>query len=157
MSADLPAHPPADLPADLPPGYEPLFRTSPFLDLVGPFFYRQDGDGLAGGFSVGLRIAERHTNARGLAHGGLLMTLADIALGYRTAFSADPPASLTTVNLSADFSGAAKLGDWVAAQVEIQHLGSRMAFANAYLTVNDKRIVRISGVFSRGEGRLPGK
>lgn len=147
------AEPSADLPTDIPAGYEPLFRSSPFLDLVGPFFYRKEGDG----FSVGLRIAEKHSNARGLAHGGLLVTLADIALGYRMAFSVEPPASLTTVNLSADFSGAAKLGDWVAAQVEIQHLGARMAFANAYLTVNDKRIVRISGVFSRGEGRLPGK
>jgi acyl-coenzyme A thioesterase 13 len=143
----------ADLPTDIPAGYEPLFRSSPFLDLVGPFFYRKERDG----FSVGLRIAEKHTNARGLAHGGLLVTLADIALGYRMAFSVDPPASLTTVNLSADFSGAAQLGDWVAASVEIQHLGARMAFANAYLTVNDKRVVRISGVFSRGEGRLPGK
>jgi uncharacterized protein (TIGR00369 family) len=137
----------------IPAGYEPLFRTSPFLDLLGPFFYRKDPEG----FTVGLRIAEKHTNARGLAHGGLLVTLADIALGYRTAFSVEPPASLTTVNLSADFAGSAKLGDWVAAEIEIQHLGARMAFANSYLVVNDKRIARISGVFTRGEGRLPGK
>ena len=28
-----------------PPGFEPLFRTSPFLETVGPLFYRKDADG----------------------------------------------------------------------------------------------------------------
>ena len=31
--------------------------------------------------SLGLRILPKHANARGIAHGGLLMTLCDIALG----------------------------------------------------------------------------
>lgn len=88
--------------------------------------------------------------ARGTAHGGLLMTLADIALGYDLAYSEEPPASLTTANLTADFAGSAGLGDWLEARVDIQKLGGRLAFANAYLTVNDERIVRASAVFVRG-------
>ena len=55
-----------------PPGFEPLFRTSPFLETVGPLFYRKDPER---GLVIGLRIAEKHANARGIAHGGLLMTL----------------------------------------------------------------------------------
>ena len=39
--------------SDPPPGFEPLFRTSPFLDHNGPFFYRENDDGT---FVVGLRI-----------------------------------------------------------------------------------------------------
>ena len=136
--------------AEIPPGYEPLFRTSPFLDLLGPIYSRKD----AAGFTVGVRIAGKHCNARGLAHGGLLVTLADIALGYRMAFSQDPPLSLTTASLSADFSGAAKLGDWLEVAVDIQHVGSRLAFANAYLSAGGKRIARISGVFANNGGRL---
>ena len=54
-----------------PAGFEPLFRTSPFLETIGPLFYRKDGDG----FVVGLRVLAKHANARGGAHGGLLMTL----------------------------------------------------------------------------------
>ena len=80
-----------------PPGFEPLFRTSPFLDTVGPLFYRKEPDG---GFVVGLRILAKHANARGSAHGGLLLTLIDVALGYRAAFSQDPPAALTTASVS---------------------------------------------------------
>src|SRR2546421_467515 len=105
-----------------PPGFEPLFRTSPFLETVGPLFYRRDPDQ---GLIIGLRIAEKHANARGIAHGGLLVTLADIALGYRTAFGEDPPAGLITANLTADFAGAAKIGDWVEAHVDVQKIGGR--------------------------------
>ena len=96
---------------DPPDGFAPLFRTSPFLDVLGPFYHRRDGRALI----LGVRIAEKHCNARGTAHGGLLMTLADIALGYSLAYAEDPPASLTTANLSVDFAGSAKLGDWLEA------------------------------------------
>ena len=129
-----------------PPGFEPLFRTSPFLETVGPLFYRRDPDQ---GLIIGLRIAEKHANARGIAHGGLLVTLADIALGYRTAFGQDPPEGLITANLTADFAGAAKIGDWVEAHVDVQRIGGRLAFANAFLVVDGERIVRASAVFAR--------
>jgi uncharacterized protein (TIGR00369 family) len=131
-----------------PPGFEPLFRTSPFLDTVGPLFHRREADG---SFVIGLRILAKHANNRGGAHGGLLLTLIDIALGYTTAYSQDPPAALTTANISADFAGAAKVGDWVEAHVEVHKVGSRLAFANTYLVVNGERIVRASAVFTRDD------
>lgn len=126
-----------------PAGYKPLFRTSPFLDLLGPFYYRKDGEALI----VGLYIAEKHANSRHAAHGGLLMTLSDIAIGYATAYSSDPPLKLVTTGLSADFAGSAKVGDWVEARVEVQKTGRRLAFANAYLYLGQDRIVRASATF----------
>jgi uncharacterized protein (TIGR00369 family) len=137
--------------AEPPAGFEPLFRTSPFLDTVGPLFHRKEADG---SLVVGLRILSKHANARGAAHGGLLLTLLDIAMGYHTAFSQQPPLSLTTASLSADFLGATKIGDWVEAHVEIQKLGGRLAFANAFLVVNGQRIVRGSAVFTRNAESL---
>ncbi len=128
---------------DIPAGFEPLFRTSPFLDLLGPFYYRRDDDALR----VGLLLAEKHSNARGSAHGGLLMTLSDIAIGYATAFSSDPPLKLVTTNMSVDFAGAGAVGDWIEARVDIQKTGRRLAFANAYLHVGPQRIVRASATF----------
>lgn len=128
-------------PAD---GFTPLFRTSPFLDRTGPFYSKGKGGGLV----VGLRALEHHMNARELVHGGVLMTLADIALGYAMATTAEPPISAVTSNLSADFAGSAKLGDWIEARVDIQKIGRTLAFANAYLHVADARIARVSGVFA---------
>ena len=39
---------------------------------------------------IGLRILPKHANARGTAHGGLLMTLLDIALGYSSGVEPEP-------------------------------------------------------------------
>lgn len=135
---------------EVPAGFEPLFRTSPFLEMLGPFFYRRAENA----FVIGLRIEDKHTNARGTAHGGLLLTLADVALGYTAAFSADPPLSLTTANISADLAGHARVGDWVEAHVDIQKIGRRLVFANAYLLVGSERVARASAVFARNAGAL---
>lgn len=132
-----------------PEGFELLGRTSPLVNLLGPFYARGEGDDLV----LGLRVAEKHTNSRGFAHGGVLLTLADVALGYAAEGSVDPPARLITASVSADFAGSAELGDWVEARVDVQRVGGRMAFANAYLHVGDRRVVRASAVFARVDAK----
>jgi acyl-coenzyme A thioesterase 13 len=75
--------------------------------------------------------------------------MADVGLGYHMAMSQDPPVRATTVSMSADFIGSAGVGDWLEAHVEMSQLGGRLAFANAYLMVGEKRVARVSGVFLR--------
>ena len=133
---------------EVPAGFAPLFRTSPFLDLIGPVYSQGRGAELV----VGLRVSAKHANARGLAHGGVLTTLADIALGYAASTLRDPPVRMVTASLTTDFAGSAQVGDWVEARTDIQKLGGRLVFANAYLTVGDERIVRASAVFARTDG-----
>ena len=79
--------------------------------------------------------------------------MADVALGYAAEGSVDPPVRLITTSISADFAGSAEVGEWVEARVDVQRVGRRMAFANAYLHVGERRIVRASAVFARaGQG-----
>lgn len=120
-----------------PPGFKPLFRSSPFLDATGPYFYKP----LDKGFIVGLRVEEKHTNTSATAHGGLLATLADISLGYVTAMSQQPPVRMTTSNLGLDYVGTAYVGDWLQAHVDVIKVGSRLAFANLLITANGLPIV----------------
>jgi uncharacterized protein (TIGR00369 family) len=127
----------------IPEGFEPLFRTSPVLGLIGPVYCRGKGPELV----LGMRAETKHCNARGTVHGGVLATLADVALGYTMAFSSDPPASLATASLNLDFAGSAKPDDWLETRVDIQRQGSRLAFANCYIWVGSQRIVRASGVY----------
>jgi uncharacterized protein (TIGR00369 family) len=127
----------------VPEGFKPLFRTSPYIELVGPLYSR----GEAAELTLGLRAERKHCNMRGTVHGGVLATLADIALGYAMAFSTTPPTGLVTANLSLDFAGAAREGDWLEARVDIQKQGSRLAFGNCYITRGEERIVRASAVF----------
>lgn len=128
---------------EIPERFKPLFRTSPALELIGPLY----GRGQGGNLEIGLRVEEKHCNARGTVHGGILAMLADVALGYAMAFSTEPPTGAVTANLSLDFAGSAKDGDWLQTSVDIQKLGSRLAFANCYITAGGERIVRASAVF----------
>lgn len=127
-----------------PPGFTPFERSSPFLDLIGPLLCRSDGADL----EFALTIDERHVNARGLAHGGVLATLADVALGYASATTSDPPARLITASLVIDYVSAAEVGETVIATTDVQRVGRRMAFANCYLRSGERRIVRASAVFA---------
>ncbi len=133
----------------LPQGFEPLFRSSPFLDRTGPFY----SSGRGAQMKIGLRVLEHHLNARGAVHGGMLMTMADIALGYAMATSAEPPVQAVTAQISTDFAGSARLGDWIESSADIQKVGRTLAFCNVYLHVGDQRIVRASGIFAVQQGQ----
>src|SRR6185503_15683680 len=88
--------------SDIPEGYELVQRTQGpgFAGLAGPFYAKREGRAL----SLGLRIEQRHLNSRGTCHGGLLATLADIALGYSCVAASEDGKGRTsvTMNLSAD-------------------------------------------------------
>ena len=119
-------------------------RNSNFLQMVGPLYYRSDSDGLV----FGLRIHERHANGRGIAHGGLLTTVADLALGHNCGRLVGPTQTLFTTSLTIDFVASAMIGDWLETHTDVQQTGKRLGFANCYLTVGDRRIARASGIFS---------
>ena len=130
--------------SDVPEGFGPLFRTSPLLDALGPFY----GKGAGADLTIGLRVAEKHTNSRGMVHGGVLATIGDVALGYTMASSPDRPRSALTASLTIDYVGSAKVGDWIEARVDKYKVGKTLAFANAYLTVDDTQVARVSAVFA---------
>lgn len=146
MSASRPA---PGVPEGFQRGRQSL--ASHFNELVGPFYERRDRDRV----SIGLRIEKRHANSRGICHGGLLATLADLALGY-ACLAKGGPGGFVTVSLTVDFAGSARVGDWVESEIEVQKTGARMAFANGYLVANGKRIVRASAVFALSPNPVAG-
>ena len=132
----------------LPERFQPFSYSSAFLDAVGPLY---QGEAADGSLILGLRIEARHCNRRGFAHGGLLVTLADLVLGYSLG-SAGGQRGLLTVNLTTDFAGAAQIGQWVEARADVQKAAGSLAFANCYVTADGKRIVRASGIFKAPPG-----
>lgn len=129
----------------IPEGFKLINRGGPFIAMLGPLYYKKQEQACS---IIALRIEDKHLNIRGIAHGGMLVTLADSALGIALSMSRTPPQPMVTVNLTTDFVDSALPGDWVEAHVDIQRVGKRMAFANCYLHVGDKRILRASGVFA---------
>ncbi|MBX3619674.1 MAG: PaaI family thioesterase [Rhizobacter sp.] len=135
----------ADDSHDIPAGFQPLVPGGTWLGHAGPLYQRDAADG---GVVIGLRLAQKHTNMRGIAHGGMLVTLADSALGRNMHLTRKPSAPMVSVNLSTDFLGAARVGDWLEAHVQVRKHGARLSFAECELRVGDKVVVRCSGVFA---------
>ena len=131
-----------------PDGFRPLPRLSPFNEMVGPLYERRRP---GAELSIGLRIEKKHTNSLGICHGGVLATLADVALGYAMHSKLETKASYVTAHLAVDYAGAAKVGDWVESHVELQRVGARLAFANCYLISGERRLVRASAIFARAD------
>lgn len=124
----------------------PFPDAGAFLDHVGPVMVREgEGDGAP---VLSLRIGPQHLNRHGTAHGGLLCTLVDFALGRAIDAGADGETGLATVSLTTDFLGPAKAGDLVEAHTEVERLGGRLAFADCSLTVEGKEVVRGRAVFA---------
>ncbi|MGH8709034.1 MAG: PaaI family thioesterase [Burkholderiales bacterium] len=134
----------------VPAGYQPLPAASPFNELVGPLHEKR----ATGVVSIGLQVADKHCNSRGFCHGGVLATLADLALGYALMAKTGSRSGFVTAHLDLDYAGAAERGDWIHSEVEVQRVGSRLAFATGYLCVGENRVVRMSGIFA-APGRAP--
>ena len=131
--------------SEAPRGFRLIERTSPFNALVGALYEREE----SGSLSIGLRIGDKHANSRGICHGGVLATLADLAMGYAMLHRLGK-GGFVTAHLALDYADAAKVGEWIQSAVEIHRVGASLAFANCYLLAGERRIVRASAIFARG-------
>ena len=136
-----------------PDGYLPYHRSSRYLELIGPLYETANDPA-----RVGLRIDERHTNARGFLHAGLLVAVADTIMGHTAQRALGPDTRLVTVSLTTDFTSSAQNGDWVQAHATIRRAGRRLSFGASEFTVDGRLILAASGVFAiqrqdRGEER----
>lgn len=130
----------------VPPGFVALDPShGPYHDLIGPVHVREGDEGPR----FGLRVAERHENQSGMAHGGLLASLVDIALGRVIRAQADGEAA-STVSLTLDFLRPVNPGEWLEASVTVDRLGRRLAFADCSLRAADREVVRARAVFALG-------
>ena len=131
--------------AGLPEGFQPLQRGGGFLRSLGPWYYRRDAKGQ---MVLAIRIDDRHTNTRHIAHGGFLVTMLDTALGIVVSSSREPAQPIVTVSLTTNFVASASPGDWVEAPVDIDRIGGRLAYASCTLVAGDRTIMTGSGVFA---------
>jgi len=93
----------------------------------------------------GFRVAERHINAGGVCHGGMMMTFADILLAHAVMTVADPP--FVTARLTTDFIDAARLGDWVEGEAECGGEADGLVAVSAKITANGRLVASASALF----------
>ena len=100
--------------SDIPAGYAVLPWHRGFGRMVGPLYERAEP---AGRYTRAFRVEEHHTNGMSNAHGGMLMTFADMAWGH--AVDAGEDYWWVTVRLVCDFLSSAALGEWVEGTGEV--------------------------------------
>jgi len=93
----------------IPEGFRELRVTDDFVGLIGPLWFKAEGEGLR----VGLPLEPRHGNPMGWAHGGLLVTVADMVMGAGSGHATGIRWPHPTISLSTEFVRGAKLGQWL--------------------------------------------
>jgi uncharacterized protein (TIGR00369 family) len=128
--------------ADVPPGFEAHVRQSPVTDPWEPLYAKREGET----FSLGLRIAHSHCNARGLLHGGVISALADNAMGLACVTRMESVSALT-VSLSVDFLSVGRSGQWLEVRAVPAKLGRTLAFADARIEADGEMIAKAAAIF----------
>lgn len=126
---------------DFPKGWT-AFDDPGFIALTGPVFHR----GEVGAKAFAFRAEEKHGNLVGIVHGGMLVTFADRALSICVRDALDG-APCVTIEMNAQFVGAAKIGDVIETVPEIVRKTSSLVFVRATLTTAGKPLAAVSGIW----------
>jgi uncharacterized protein (TIGR00369 family) len=134
----------------MPDGYLPCtMPDGTFGQLLGALYQSRDGKSFA------FRVSERHGNARGVVHGGMLMTMADQVLGLTVQQAIDGgPAA--TVSLNCDFIAAAQPGDLIEGTAEVTRVTRSIVFVQGRLQCGERLIMSAAGLWKRLGSRYSG-
>src|SRR5436305_13559267 len=109
----------------IPAGFEQL-TASPFSDRIGPLYLSRRDDVPV----LGLNVEEHHLNRAGRVHGGLLATVADIAVS-RAAWDQVPEgATIATADLHIAYLGNVNVGAWLEAWPRVDRVGRAVVHAS---------------------------
>ena len=115
---------------NLPPGFRETPLTDPFEIHLGPVFET----GSEGTRRFAFRVDERHVNMRGVLHGAMLMTFADLAFG-QAAWDATDHAAIVTLNMQSQFVKTARVGDLVEVAPKLIRRTGSLLFLRGDFTV----------------------
>lgn len=133
----------------LPPGYSLLNWNRGFGRQIGPL-YEKNWDG---GYLRAFLVEEHHTNGMRNAHGGMLMSFADMAWGH--AVSVEKSHWWVTIRLTCDFLSGARLGEWVEGNAEVTSEVDDVFTVRGRIWTGDRLLMTGTGVFKAIENREP--
>ena len=145
MSDDVAA--PAEF--EVPEGYAAIDWRRGFGRQVGPLYRRSAADG----YTMAFRVEEHHTNGMANAHGGMLMTFADMAWGH--VVSVEMSSYWVTVRLSLDFLSSARQGDWVEGGGELLSREDDLFVVRGRIWCGDRTLMSGTGIFKPIAPRAP--
>ena len=97
---------------------------------------------------IALRLAEPHTNSRGLAHGGLITSLADNAMGLSCGHKLGDVRGCSRRRWRSISSARRKVGQWLSVETEVIKTGRTLCFAQCLVKADGVTVARANGSFS---------
>ena len=108
----------------------------------GPIRYARVEDG----WICALELDKRHVNFGGVAHGGVMMWLADVCMGVGAHKSADD-AFCSTIELDIHLMAAAKIGQTLICKSRLNRAVSGVFFMECELWAGGRQVARASGIW----------
>ncbi|MDB4987665.1 MAG: thioesterase, partial [Myxococcaceae bacterium] len=132
----------------VPPGYERQTRRSPVTDPWEPLFVRHQGSDVL----IAVRLRDAHCNSRGFAHGGLVASLADNAMGHSAlnavrAHGATERTSAVTVSLALDYLDSGRVGQLLEVHPSVLRAGRTLSFVECKVLCDGRPIARANATF----------
>ncbi|QGT99249.1 hypothetical protein SYNTR_0656 [Candidatus Syntrophocurvum alkaliphilum] len=93
---------------------------------------------------IAVQTKQDHTNPIGMIHGGLIMSIADAAMGNSIRSLG---IKAVTVDMSTSFLDGAKINDEIIAVGKVIKTGNKLYFSEAFVYANDKVISHNKGTF----------
>jgi uncharacterized protein (TIGR00369 family) len=125
-----------------PEGFSEIRLIDPFEIHVGPAY----GEGAKGMRRYAFRVAAHHCNLRGVVHGGMLMTFADLALG-QAVWEATGDAACVTLNMQVQFLAPAREGDLVEVRPDLTRRTRGMVFIRGDFAVAGEIVMTAQSVW----------
>lgn len=123
------------------PGYTLYDPDDPFEMSTGPFWWSRLDNGVN---HIVLTATARHCNTHGIVHGGLMMTMIDLALV--AAAKVEAADRFVTVSLNSEFVSAGHTGDLIEARGTLIRRGRSLSFVQGQVTVSDRILLTASAV-----------
>ena len=131
----------------IPEGYSLLNWHRGFGRQIGPLYEHNGPTEYRRAFLV----EEHHTNGMMNAHGGMIMTFADMAWGH--AVSTGDSLWWVTVRMTCDFLSSARLGEWVEGSGEVVLKQDDLYTVRGRIWCGDRTIMTGTGIFKVIEQR----
>ena len=98
---------------------------------------------------LGFRVGPQHLNPVETVHGGAMATFADMMVVAVHEGAGTSERHAPTINLTVDYLGPSRLGQWVEMTVALAKATKTMYFTQAMITADGEPVARVHGIYRR--------
>ena len=129
----------------IPDGYKEIeFQTEHHIDHIGKGFHKKDAEG---NLVMAFYVKPENGNSGGVAHGGMLMSIAEYSLCSAAMESREK--YVATISFRSEFISGAKIGSLLEVHTKISKHTKSLVFGGGMIISEGKKIMSFNGVVKK--------